>query len=112
VLDRKWADGDTIEFTLPTSLRVKRYSGEDQIAGKQRYSVEYGPILLAAVGSPNIDLIVEKGKGAESLADYLQAELESPLHLNVRGNPGQKFIPYWQISSQEFTCFPSISEAA
>jgi hypothetical protein len=112
VLDRKWADGDNIEFTLPASLRVKRYSGEDQIAGKSRYSVEYGPILLAAVGSPSIDLIVEKGKGAESLADHLQADVESPLHFTVRGNPGQKFIPYWQISSEEFTCFPSIRETA
>jgi uncharacterized protein len=111
VLDRTWVDGDTIEFTLPASLRVKRYTGEDQIAGKRRYSVEYGPILLAAVGSSQVDLMVEKGKGPESLSDHLQADPESPLHFTVRGNPGQKFIPYWQISSEEFTCFPSVSEA-
>jgi hypothetical protein len=73
--------------------------------------VEYGPILLAAVGSPGVDLVVEKGKGPESLIDHLQPDPESPLHFTVRGNLGQKFVPYWQISSEQFTCFPSVSEA-
>jgi len=111
-LDRKWADGDSIEFTLPASIRVKRYNGEDQIPGKSSYSVEYGPILLAAVGSSKVDLAVEKGKGAASLADHLEPVAGSPLHFTVRGNPGQSFMPYWQISAEEFTCYPSISETA
>jgi len=111
-LDRKWADGDSIEFTLPASIRVKRYNGADQIPGKSTYSVEYGPILLAAVGSSKVDLAVEKGKGAASLADHLEPVAGSPLHFTVRGNPGQSFMPYWQISAEEFTCYPSISETA
>jgi DUF1680 family protein len=109
-LDRKWADGDSIEFTLPASIRVKRYNGADQIPGKARYSIEYGPILLAAVGSSKVDLAVAKGKEAESLADHLETVAGSPLHFTVRGNPGQKFMPYWQISEEEFTCYPSITE--
>ncbi|MGC2404174.1 MAG: beta-L-arabinofuranosidase domain-containing protein [Acidobacteriaceae bacterium] len=112
VLDREWADGDTLEFSLPASLRVKRYAGDDQIPGKTKYSIEYGPILLAAVGSPEVDLVLEKGKGAESLADHLEADGASPLHFTMRGNLGQKFIPYWQVSSEEFTCFPCVSETA
>ena len=111
-LDRKWADGDSIEFTLPASIRVKRYNGADQIAGKIRYSVEYGPILLAAIGSSKVDLAVDKGKGAASLANHLEPVAGSPLHFTVRGNPGQSFMPYWQISAEEFTCYPSISETA
>ncbi|AXC12824.1 Putative glycosyl hydrolase (DUF1680) [Acidisarcina polymorpha] len=112
VLDRNWATGDTIEFTLPASIRVKPYRGADQIAGETRYSVEYGPILLAAVGAPTARLKVGKGNGPESLKDHLQADAQSPLHFTVRGNPGEKFMPYWQISSEEFTCYPSISEEA
>ena len=110
-LDRKWADGDNIEFTLPASIRVKRYNGADQIPGKTRYSIEYGPILLAAVGTSKVDLVVAKGKGAESLADNLEAVPGSPLHFAVRDNPGQKFMPYWQISEEEFTCYPLISRS-
>jgi hypothetical protein len=91
---------------------VKRYNGADQIAGKIRYSVEYGPILLAAIGSSKVDLAVDKGKGAASLANHLEPVAGSPLHFTVRGNPGQSFMPYWQISAEEFTCYPSISETA
>lgn len=112
VLDREWVDGDSIEFKLPTSINLTPYKGADQVAGKERYSVGYGPILLAAVGSAQIDLVVDKGKSAVSLADHLEPIPGSPLHFTVRGNPGTKFIPYYQISTEEFTCFPAIRESA
>ena len=108
-LNRRWADGDVIEFTLPATMRVRRYSGEDQIAGSKRYSVEYGPILLAAVGSSKVDLKIDKGHEAEHLANHLEAIPDSPLHFTVRGNDGQKFMPYWLISEEEFTCYPQVT---
>ena len=111
-LKRQWSDGDTIEFTLPVAIRVKRYTGSDQMAGKSRYSVEYGPILLAAVGSSQVELSVDKGHGAEHLADRLEKIEGSPLHFTIRGNPGQKFMPYWQVSDEEFTCYPAVNSFA
>lgn len=111
-IDRQWTDGDTIEFTLPASIRVKPYNGDDQIAGKIRYSVEYGPILLAAVGSSKVELLVDKGHKAEDLVNHLEPVAGSPLHFTVRGNPGQKFVPYWQISEEEFTCYPVVTAIA
>ncbi|MGB8258775.1 MAG: beta-L-arabinofuranosidase domain-containing protein, partial [Terracidiphilus sp.] len=48
-LDRTWVSGDTVSFTLPAALRVTRYLGADQIPGKQRYALESGPVLMAAV---------------------------------------------------------------
>jgi uncharacterized protein len=108
-LNRRWKDGDVIEFVLPTSIRVRRYAGEDQIAGSQRYSVEYGPILLAAVGSSKVALKVDSGHQAEHLSDHMQAVSGSPLHFTVRGNDGQKFMPYWLISEEEFTCYPQVT---
>jgi len=109
-LDRQWTDGDTIEFTLPATVRARRYTGADQIAGRARYSFEYGPILLAAVGSSNVDL--GNAVDAEQLAGQLEPIAGEPLHFSVRGNPQQKFIPYWQIADEEFTCFPSVTEKA
>jgi len=111
-LKRQWSDGDTIEFALPAAIRVRRYTGSDQIAGKSRYSVEYGPILLAAVGSSQVEFSVDKGHGAEHLANHLEIIEGLPLHFAVRGNPGQKFMPYWQVSEEEFTCYPAISSLA
>jgi DUF1680 family protein len=111
-INRRWSDGDAIDFVLPVSIRVRRYKGEDQISGKSRCSVEYGPILLAAIGSSNIDLTVDAGHEVEYLANHLEPIDGSPLHFSVRGNPGQKFIPYWSISEEEFTCYPRVSVRA
>jgi hypothetical protein len=111
-IQRHWSHGDTIEFALPAAIRVKRYNGADQIAGKTRYSVEYGPILLAAVGSSNVDLTVDSGHDAQHLADHLEPIPGSPLHFNVRLNPGKMFMPYWQVAKEEFTCYPTIHSFA
>jgi hypothetical protein len=109
VLNRQWLSGDTIEFTLPAEVRVKRYNGDDQIAGKTRYSFEYGPVLLAAVGSSTVNFVVDKGREPEHLGGDLQPVDGAPLHFTVPGNPGQKLVPYWQISEEEFTCYPTIT---
>jgi DUF1680 family protein len=111
-LDRLWSDGDDLEFALPAALRVNLYRGEDQIAGKQRYSIEYGPILLAAVGASKVDLMLEKGSKAHELAKHLEPVEGAPLHFAVRGNPGQRLMPYWQIAEEEFTCYPTITATA
>jgi len=107
-LDRRWSDGDVVDFTLPATLRVRRYVGEDQTTADQRYSVEYGPILLAAVGSSKVDLNVNP----EHLVDHLESVTDAPLHFSVRGSDGQMFMPYWVISQEEFTCYPRVHAPA
>lgn len=109
VLDRQWSNGDRISFLLPISFRVTRYLGEDTIPGKTRYSIEYGPILLAAVGASEVDLILDKNSAPESMGDHLQPVAGSPLHFTLRGTLDKKLIPYYQISNQKFTCYPTIS---
>jgi len=106
---RQWSDGDVIEFNLPATIRLTRYEGEDQVAGKSRYAVEYGPILMAAVGSSKVDLVVDRGREVAHLSNQLEAVTGSPLHFTVRGNPGQKLMPYWQVAGEEFTCYPTVT---
>lgn len=108
-LERQWSDGDSIEFNLLPAVQVRRYTGANQIAGKSRYSVEYGPILLAAVGSSTVSISVDQGHDAEYLANQLEPIADLPLHFAVRGNPGRRFMPYWQVSEEEFTCYPAVS---
>jgi hypothetical protein len=107
-LARNWSNGDTIEFTLPAGVQVKRYSGADQVEGKSRYSFQYGPILLAAVG-PEKRNISPGGASPDQLAELLEPIAGLPLNFSVRGNPGVKFVPYWQIGEEEFTCYPEVS---
>ncbi len=111
-IKRQWSDGDAIEFTLPAAIQVKQYTGADQIPGSSRYSVEYGPILLAAVGSSTVELSLDGGHNAEHLANYLEPIADAPLNFTVRGNPGQRFVPYWQVSGEEFTCYPVVRSLA
>jgi DUF1680 family protein len=107
-IKRQWSNGDTIEFNLKAEVRVSRYRGEDQLAGKTRYSFEYGPILLAAVGSSKMDVVADRGHDGEQLANQLELVEGSSLHFTVRGNPDLKFMPYWQVTEEEFTCYPAL----
>jgi DUF1680 family protein len=108
VLDRTWSDGDAVSFVLPAALRLTRYVGVDQIPDCERYAVEYGPILLAAVGAADVRLKVEKGKHPKSLLNLLKPMPGQPLHYSVEHNPGIELMPYWQVDKQPFTCFPAV----
>jgi DUF1680 family protein len=108
-LDRLWSDGDKITFNLPVAVRVNPYKGADQIAGKTRYSIEYGPLLLAVLGEGNVDLVLEKGSDAESLGRHLESVAGAPLHYTLRESPARKLVPYYQIVDESFTCYPTIS---
>ncbi|MGD0898847.1 MAG: beta-L-arabinofuranosidase domain-containing protein [Thermoguttaceae bacterium] len=107
VLDRTWTDGDTVTFSLPMGFRVTRYTGADQIAGHQRYAFEFGPVLLAVVGPP--------GQIAHDPArpqDWLKPRPDRPLHFDIAGDSEHRFMPYWQVTNETYTCFPVVELAA
>jgi hypothetical protein len=106
--DRTWSNGDTISFTLPMKSKLTRYTGSDQVAGQARYALEYGPILMAAVGSNEAIIKVLKGSRPEDLIGQLGPKPDQPLHFTIAGNHGIEYMPYWEIDEQPFTCFPVI----
>jgi hypothetical protein len=84
----------------------------DQIPNCERYSLSFGPILLAAVGAPEIRLRFENIKEPEDLLKHLQPKAGQPLHFTVENNPGVEFMPYWRVDKQPFNCFPAIDSRA
>jgi hypothetical protein len=108
VLDRAWAEGDIVNFTLPAALRAERYMGVDQIPNHERYAVSWGPILLAAVGAPEIRLLMENVRQPEDVVKHLRPVPGHPLHFQVENNPGVEFMPYWQVDDEAFNCFPAV----
>jgi DUF1680 family protein len=106
-LDQRWSTGDEISFVLPIKLKLTRYEGADQIAGHYRYALEYGPILLAAVGAADTILKIDKGSRPEDFLDQLVAKSDQPLHFKIAKNEQIEYMPYWQVKEQLFTCFPA-----
>lgn len=107
-LDRTWSTGDTIRFTLPMELKLTRYTGLDQIAGHERFALEYGPVLLALVGSDSAALTVRSGRGYEDILRQIKQDPYRPLQFAIDGHPEYHYIPYWQVVTEPFTCFPVI----
>ena len=107
-LDRDWAEGDVASFTLPAALGAVKYTGVDQIPDYARFAVSYGPILLAAMGAPEIRLRLPNVKQPEDLLKHLKPKPGQPLHFLVENNPGVEFMPYWQVDKQAFNCFPAV----
>jgi hypothetical protein len=111
VLDRTWSDNDSITFTLPIGFRLTRYAGADQMAGAPRYGLEYGPILMAVIGSPDTVLQVKDGKYPEDLLSQISAKPGAPLHFEVAHNPDAELMPYWKVDQESFTCLPVVQVA-
>lgn len=107
-VDRLWSTGNTLRFTLPMRFRLTRYTGLDKIEGHERYALEYGPILLALVGSDNTVLKVPGGSRAEDILSHIKPDPFRPLHFTIDGHPEFAYMPYWQVVSEPFTCYPVI----
>jgi hypothetical protein len=121
-LDRIWTGGDTITFTLPMGFRVILYKGADQVPEHKRYSIVYGPILMAAVGplgakvplpdfgkQKNYTHLVRIAHDPGKPQEWLSPKADQPLGFDIEGQTAPCLKPYWQVDSREsFTCFPVI----
>ena len=107
-LERTWSQGDVIQFRLPIALRAERYTGLDQIPGHARFAVSYGPVLLAAVGAPEVRLRLDEVKEPADLEKRLKPKPGEALHFTVEKTPGIEFMPYWLVDQEPFNCFPAV----
>jgi acetyl esterase/lipase len=100
-IERTWRDGARVSFDLSMGPRLTPYRGVDQVEGRERCALEYGPMLLALVGAASLDV------PSDVLLQGLSPRAGSPLCFDIDGYPDCRYIPYWQVQDQEFTCFPS-----
>lgn len=111
LLDRQWSSGDIVSFVLPMGFKLTRYEGVDQMQGRERYALEYGPLLMAVLDAADAEVIVISDTGPETLLSLLKPVPDRPLHfvLPAQINPEDtRFVPYFEIESESFSCFPSI----
>jgi len=110
-LDRKWKDSDVIAFTLPMAFRTTCYRGaQSGFNDGTHYALEYGPILMALVGKAEGQNNKKIDADPKQMAQALQAIPGQPLHFEVKGNSALKYMPYWEVQDEPFTCFPRIQK--
>jgi uncharacterized protein len=100
-LDRTWATDDTISFNIPIGFRLTRYTGFDRDPDHERYGLEYCPLLMSLVGGTHLNV------APGSLIGNLSPVPGSPLHFNIAGYPGAKYVPYVHVQDETFTSFPT-----
>lgn len=109
-LGRTWKDGDRITFTLPAELRLTKYSGREATESRPRYALEYGPVLLAAVGAGADRPEAVFACDSASLLARIKPVAGQPLHFSIEDEPNYNYIPYWEVAAkQTFTCFPVVA---
>ncbi len=107
-LNRTWTTGDSIRFTLPMELKVTRYTGLDKIEGHERFALEYGPVLMALVGSDSATLKVASGQRHEDILAQIKPDTFRSLHFTIDGHAEFRYMPYWQVLTEPFTCYPVV----
>ena len=116
-LNRVWNAGDTISFALPMALKLTKYTGADQIAGHERFSLEYGPFLMAAIGMADREILFLATGRPTDLIGRLQPDKDNNCHFFLIGSADMygsevRFIPYFEVANQSFSCFPIIDSRA
>ena len=110
-LDRMWAEGDIIAFTLPMAFKMTLYEGIEQVFGTDRYALEYGPILMALAGGADAGEDAHLTFQPDALVERLRPIAGRPLHFVIEGAAPQEYMPYWQVDEQAFNCYPMIGLA-
>lgn len=94
--------GFETEFTLPMNYRTTLYTGEDEIEGKNRYAVEYGPLLLAALGRGSVTLSMNTEHPENSF------ERITDTRFKIKDSNFREYMTYMDITDEPLTVYPVI----
>jgi DUF1680 family protein len=113
-LNRTWKHNDVISFTIPTGFRLTKYAGlTEGFQGKETYALEYGPVLMGLSGNVVQNGILNFPFTADELTEKLKPVAGKPLHFSIEGdNNSLEYVPYYEINTELFTCYPFFAEKA
>ncbi len=110
VFDREWEGSSVISFKLPMAMKATKYKGANTVEGKDRYALEYGPLLMAVRGP-----LTSEGIGDNDPTILLPMSIDELLKNLVRRGEKLEFIikgmdkydviPYFDVEQEEFSCF-------
>lgn len=94
---RDWHEGDTIEVTLPMSLRFEAIAAETP----DRKALLYGPLLLVALSDRPVALAGEK-----AIVDVVKRSGTIPTFHTHEG--AITFLPFYKVQDERYTTYLSI----
>jgi len=97
--------GDVFELDFPLRFRLTRYTGGEEIVGKERWAVEYGPLLYAAMGAVNPLTVHFDPAKPEEWFTPLPGEKR---RLKLRGDDSHFYMAYTDIHDEPFDVYPIV----
>ena len=105
----------TIEFELPFGWKSTKYTGIEQLAGYERYALEYGPLLMAAVsdatelnqGENYLDLFKLKLNPGDFNSWLIEDKDKNSTRYKIKDHDNLSYMPYFEVETDSyFTCYP------
>ena len=96
--------GDVIEFTVPMRFKVTRYTGGEELVGAQRYALEYGPLLYAAMG-PSIVHVNWDVEHPEDEFEFIPGEKRK---MRMKHDNAHEYWAYIDIADEPFSVYPVV----
>lgn len=101
-----------MEFTLdlPFGYRITRYTGGEEIKGKERFAVEYGPMLFAVCGAPNPLTVHFDTDNPESwfTVEKCSSLAGSRVVLKLKNDNCHEYRAYMDIGDEPFDVYPIV----
>ena len=97
-------DGDVFEYDFAFSLKTTRYTGGEELVGKERWAVEYGPLLYAAMGAPNpVSVAFDPEKPEKWFT-------KNGKKLILKGDTRHEYWAYKNIHDEPFSVYPVVEK--
>ena len=96
--------GDVFEYDFAFSLKTTKYTGGEELVGKERWAVEYGPLLYAAMGAPNpVSVAFDPEKPEKWFT-------KNGKKLILKGDTRHEYWAYKNIHDEPFSVYPVVEK--
>ena len=102
--------GLEFDMEFPFRFKVTRYTGGEEIRGKERYALEYGPMLFAAMGAPNpMTIRFDPDRPEEWFMPVKRITPDGVRPgLRLRGDNWHEYWAYMDIHDEPFDVYPIV----
>lgn len=96
------------ELDFPFRFKATRYTGGEELKAYDRWAIEYGPLLYAALGAPNPVTVRFDPENPEAWFTPLPGEKR---RLALKDNPNHTYMAYLDIHDEPFDVYPAVDTA-